>query len=428
MSTSPSAAELQDKLDGLRDERLTPSTDKRVPSPLHGRDAKAGPNGADTRSDSGYASLASSLSPEAHPSGSLADRAGLPNSQSSASGPKFLDKPIPQELRDRFFDLKMLYSDPLWQAVSKNKANPGDMSMKLRYMGDDERDAQLCIIVHCEKGVSKRVKKFFAQEHVREDLSPDFQVRVINKGILRLAASNPVAVYGGSTHRTTLCGTAIEVKGEKGSSFATIGGLVMASMNDTTTIYGLTAGHPIADVYEGCPESPPSLEEDDGDESDQDVPEDDDFIQLLELNDSSLDHDDFSSTDQKLCRLGTIQDFCLPSSSMREANRDWALISITPKEWLPNFLAATSHQREGDESRKGETADEQPPNRNMFCSPGTRRLSSPQRVVIMTGRGLQQGTLIANHSCLLMMPGELFVDTLDFLPSTGSSKFKLGTI
>ncbi|KAI1763325.1 hypothetical protein GGR53DRAFT_372606 [Hypoxylon sp. FL1150] len=55
---------------------------------------------------------------------------------------RILDKPIPEDLKNRFIDFKILYTAPLWKAVSgKRNKNIGDISMKLRYKGETNADA-----------------------------------------------------------------------------------------------------------------------------------------------------------------------------------------------------------------------------------------------------------------------------------------------
>ncbi|KAK0741434.1 hypothetical protein B0T18DRAFT_432539 [Schizothecium vesticola] len=149
-----------------------------APEPAVTRDLtptkKSGETTADH--DSGYASIASTPHEE---------NGGLPLPEPSrkeieAPKPRPFDKPIPKSLTDRFFDLRVLYSKPLWKAVSKRRSNPGDISMKLKYLGASEEEAKLYIVVQCDKAVSKKVTKFFQQAYVVEDLRSDFQVRVDN--------------------------------------------------------------------------------------------------------------------------------------------------------------------------------------------------------------------------------------------------------
>jgi hypothetical protein len=417
-STQPSAAELQEKLSDLRAELSTPSTDKKSMDLLLSQDAIAGSDGISTGNDSGYASLVST--PQT--SKGQVDRTEFTEGQFQASKLKYIDKPIPGGLRDRFFDLKMLYSEDLWKAVSKKKSNPGDISMKLKYLGDNEFTAQLYIVIHCERGVSKKVKKFFAQAHVLEELRNDFQVRVFNTGLLRLSTSKTVVVYSGAARRNTLCGMPIEMNGNNASAVATLGGLIIVSTTTKTTIYGITAGHPLAKIYQDSPDSVPPLEEDDSDDSDDEVLEDSDFIELSESNSVDFSHDNDPFLPQTLNRLGSIQDDSL-HSSLQAGNRDWALIEITAEEYLPNLLvAAQPRGQETETSTKHETPDEESIPQDLFCTSEEPALSSPQRVVVITCRGFQRGTLAANASSILMAPGTTFVDALDFLPDTRSSK------
>ncbi|KAI1029259.1 hypothetical protein LB505_006229 [Fusarium chuoi] len=58
--------------------------------------------------------------------------------------------------------------------------------MKLKYLGLTSLSAKLHIVIQCERKIAKRVRKFFAQGHVAEELLPDFRVFVLEKALLRL--------------------------------------------------------------------------------------------------------------------------------------------------------------------------------------------------------------------------------------------------
>ena len=71
----------------------------------------------------------------------------------------------------------------------------------------------LCILIQCDKRVSKKVKRFFAQKHVLEDLQPHFRVHVIDTGLIQLSEGDLVTVRGNlAAPSGTWCGMAIEMR------------------------------------------------------------------------------------------------------------------------------------------------------------------------------------------------------------------------
>lgn len=380
-----------------------------------------------TQHDSGYVSLVSTPSTN--------------KSWPFLSDPRLeiFNKPVPDGLRDRFLDIKVLYTQPLWKAVSgKRKWNPGDISMKLKYMGENELDAQLYIVVQCEKRVSKKVKRFFAQKHVLEDLRPHFRVYIIDTGLLQLSTGDIVRVHGDlGGPRDTSCGMAIEMSVDDSSRLATLGGLIMV-FTTKKTLYGLTASHPLASLRQDPLDRPPSLE--DGGESDSD---DEDFevdseadsevkfgggsesVQLSGPDQECFDQENHLSRDPK-SDIGTIMGDSL-HSMQNTRNHDWALIRLDREYWAPNCLGLLPELPSPASEQKIEVMDDEVQRRNgsglgLFCSKLLPSLSE-QLVVIITCRGLQQGTLASNHSCLMMSPGRTFVETLDFSPYPESSKY-----
>lgn len=74
-------------------------------------------------------------------------------------------------------------------------------------MGVQEPTAQLYIVIHCDKRVAKRVKNFFNQKHVLEDLKSDFQVHVVDTGLVSLAGLRRIKAQSDAAGRRTMCGT-----------------------------------------------------------------------------------------------------------------------------------------------------------------------------------------------------------------------------
>lgn len=321
---------------------------------------------------------------------------------------------VPKELDRRFFDLKMLYSQPLLEAISKGKRNHGDISMKLKYMGIEGQPAQPYIVIHCNKRVAKRVKNFFSQKHVMEDLKSDFQVHIIDTGLVSLATLSWIKAHSYAAGRKTMCGTKIILAGQDPSSIsvATLGGLIMAEVGASKVIYGITAGHAIVRAYgqdyfdriQTTTRGSESDDDDDDDESDSD-----DGYHGEEGHDDRVSHSAALDAagwqdNAKPPVIGLVGGDLLPAAHV---NYDWGLVAGLER---PTVNALVLHHDE--QSRKV-----------LFCeqivSIGRRET---RRVVVMTSRGYQQGTLAANGSTMVSAIGRAFVYAFDFVPDTESSK------
>jgi len=421
------------KLDGTKTQQ-SPSTGSCTPSYLpesaFGLPSPQKTPSASSQADSGYApSWRSSWS-------SISGRSrflGLTLSKSQ-SELAFIDLAVPPPLERRYRDLKLLYSEALWRAVSRNKTKPGDIATKLRYIGESSANAELCVVVYCEKAAAGRVKKFFAQKHVRDDFNPDFKIRIVTAPPVRLAADlATITVHSSDLDiRTTLCGMPIQMTSDSGTAVATLGGLIgITSRGGERSVYGLTAAHSLHGI-QPSPQTPslPDVDSEEDESSSDESSESDDFIQVLEATDPEFGHScadsiRMSPPPPTAQRHGSMHGYTLHSaSSDRGANRDWALVCIPPQDWRPNLFPETEEPDDGgicgkaselllDSSDKSVDGDGTP----------DPQLSLPRAAVILTSRGPQRGILSASSSSILLSPGEAFVDTLDFLPSEGSSRF-----
>lgn len=389
----PDAAEVRNKQTYSRRGTSTPPSDikkARLPS---------GDTTSQSPSDSAYASF------ESTPLTNKTDL--LPG-----LGLSIFNKPICDDLKSRFLDIRILYTQPLWEAISsKRKGDPGDISMKLKYIGHNEADAQLYILVQCERRVSRKVKKFFAQKHVAEDLRSDFRVHVIDTAPLRLSTSDTIRILAGSGGpRSTLCGMGIEMSAHGTSRLATLGGMILAAGTENV-IYGLTAGHPFINHHL-------SEEENESDSDDEDSEEDSD--------DERAHQEDHDSHDLKIDIGRTVANSF--SSTENAHNYDWALIELDYEYWVPNCLVQVPETAGSVSEQKIMTTEDEAQTKDkptlglMPSETGLQQHLSEQSAVAITSRGLQQGTLTSNYSSLLMSPGSRFAETLDFLPHPGSSE------
>ncbi|KAK4455306.1 hypothetical protein QBC34DRAFT_66926 [Podospora aff. communis PSN243] len=310
------------------------------------------------------------------------------------------DKEIPAHLRQRFLDLKVLYSEPLWRAVSKKRPNPGDISMTLKYLGEKETLVALYIVVQCEKGLCKKIRKFFAQPHVREDLRSDFQVHVIGVPPLRLSGQEGLQVFTDSADHDSLCGLRLKIQGVNGTAVeATLGGLIVARTGDDLTIYGMTASHHLGALGATAPVSPPSTppgsSDADGSGTDSDDPYTHEFVGIPQAEAQNCPSTASSTKTWGTKPIGAV--FC--HSLSLPQNRDWALVSISPENWRPNLVS----------------------NRHVSALGTLSHLSSAGvRAWVSTPRGPQSGLLRREESCLLVSPGRSFADTLRFVPDKSS--------
>ena len=315
------------------------------------------------------------------------------------------EKAIPDQLSQRFLDLRVLYSEPLWRVVSKGKPNPGDISMTLKYLGEDETHAALYIVIQCEKVVSKKVKRFFAQAHVLEDLRSDFQVHVIGVPLLRLSVQDDLSVFSDSANHASLIGVPLKIQATDGTSVeATLGGLIAAQTGDKLTIYGITASHHLGILGSRDPSPPVSCPPDSSYSSDSSDDSDDsdthEFIEIPRSEEQS--HRNTDTPPLTIWGTQPIGSVYCHSLQLPE-NRDWALVSIPPENWRPNLFL----------------------NRRVRMAPpdSSDHPSSSVKAWVSTPRGLQGGTLRPKQSCLLVSPGKGFVNTLQFIPSKTSCKF-----
>jgi len=338
---------------------------------------------------------------------------------------KIFEKPIPEHIQSRFSDFRHLFSTALWAAVSaRRKTDPGDISLKLKHMGVDETDAHLYIVVQCEKKVSKKVKKFFSQDHVVNYLGSDFRVHVIGKGLVRLSLAETVRVSrSDNISRTTLCGTVIEVGPIQAARLSTLGGLIIVTTNEEK-IYGMTAGHSLAESCESGLSPIPEESESDGDDDDSD-----EEVELAEIPETlqgdvrslrygpDIQKDEIGKVVQDSFRIGNSKN-----------SQDWGLIEVNKKLWSPNFLfippESSGHAEPVIRSEvKTEVDDKEQASLTPLFAPAYRSHVLKQEVAVITSRGLQRGFLTSNQSSLMIFPASTFSETFDLVPNQTSSEY-----
>ncbi|GKU18498.1 unnamed protein product [Fusarium langsethiae] len=331
---------------------------------------------------------------------------------------KDLLKPVPQQLRERFFDIKVLYSRPLYEFILKRNKDPGNISMKLRYLGLDAQNTEPHIVIQCEKRVAKKVKKFFSQKHVEEELLPDFRVLVLNKPPIEVANDDTVDVFSDSLPDETMCGMPIILSGGGKSVRCSLGGVIIVE-TDQSRLYGLIAGHPLKRIRADLSgKQPPyetyglsSLEEGEDDSDSDGAPTD------ISVMPSKSVHSDIERTnDDHLLRtklsIGTI--ICDTFSIPLEENLDWALIALNQEYALPNLVVRNEQSKEFDFlGFKTEIC---------YHRDNSLRDTGITKEVLVLKQGEPcMAELSLNTSSLIMSPGSRFVNAHDVKMKDGSS-------
>ena len=355
------------------------------------------------------------------------------------------DKEIPETTWHRFYDLKELFSKPLYDYVSKGRAKFTAISFKLKTLGEDEANAKTCVIVMCDKSISKRVKQYFNQAIVKAQFQPcdiyadepPLEVIVYDRPPRPIASSGFADVYGHTWDTiltlVTLCGTMLRVCQGEETRVATLGGIIKATRaGGATEPYGMTAGHIVQqeqlenDEIDG--DEPNKTRYDECEESgDEDYfPENECDIELDFTLDEGFGLDDVESTTVfpmatqhagqntiDWSRMGHISAVCRGERN-NEQNLDWALVRIDdPSYYRPNLFVT------GEEDKLHTIRGEL---REMTYTSVENRFE--EDVVLLSGTGgLKRGILSRSRSFLLQAPGQRVIETynLTLIDEAGKS-------
>lgn len=343
------------------------------------------------------------------------------------------NKEVPQSTWNRFIDLNEIYGKPLLEFLSKGRKKFGPISTKLKVLGEDEATAKPWVLVQCDESVSKKIREFYNQPHVRVDYQPcdpesdlpSFEIIVCSRPPRPMAA-NSLEIYGYWTDQATLetlCGQLIKVCEHNDNQFATLGGIIKVVMSkDDIRFYGLTARHAFEkDNFD-----------DDGIDSDQDE-EDEDGQVFLDEEVFELDH--FNKEPDREIETGYVNSSPLPgieSSTEPEkswskightamlsgkylekrGNLDWALIEIDdPSLYRPNLVSIVRQNYQQNLEIHLEEFSHEP----------VLELSRP--VMLLSGLGGSKlGNLSTYPSFLRIAPGGEFIKTYSLSLTDGSSK------
>ncbi|KAF5596358.1 hypothetical protein FPCIR_4013 [Fusarium pseudocircinatum] len=334
---------------------------------------------------------------------------------------RHFDRPVSDRLKARFFDIKVLYTQSLLDYILKRKKDPGDISMKLKYLGTSSISAQLHIVIQCERNIAKRVRKFFTQGHVEEELLPDFRVFVLEKALLRLTDDDAIEVLTDSVPERTWCGTPIRLRRGNVSVVATFGGVIVVETTHKRLV-GLTAAHslkklhsPLSDhlsAHEG--EVPFSSSSSGASESESDsdcestITTESSVQHPEHLNDKGLD----TTASQNTLEIGTIlfNTFDAPMSQ----NYDWAIIDLSLQATLPNRVVLDG---QSDSSDFEEESDLEP----IMFPVGNPCVSVSRQVMVLKRGDKPIGGISLDTSSVLISPGSSFVEVYDLAMEHGSS-------
>jgi len=391
-----------------------------------------------TEPDSGYGSTSNS----GKISSSFTDGIVLPESRllpRKITHLKEFDHPIAQLARNRFKDLSELFSKELYRFVNKgSKTGIGDISMKLKVLGESETTARPWVVVQCRKDVEKKVRKFFRQREVMSEYQsletnesfPSFKILVRAMPPTPRAATHHTDIYTrvdlDLASLATICGLTIKANQPGGDRIATIGGIIKVVAEDSQlTFYGVTAGHIVREDpgLDLCDNQGSDVEE--GSESDCSYYSDEEDFQLdLAFDDkdvalvSSMTLEDPGKEQEKFdileewSKVGYVS---LASQDTEiERNADWALISIENSSFYkPNLLLIQGAENTYDIDKELKMQLER--------SDITWNSTSPPTVVLLSGiGGTKRGTVSAVPSFLLISPGEDFISTYDLKLADGA--------
>ncbi|KAF5973232.1 hypothetical protein FCOIX_8872 [Fusarium coicis] len=334
---------------------------------------------------------------------------------------RHFDRPVSDRLKARFFDIKVLYTQPLLDYILKRKKDPGDISMKLKYLGLTSLSAQLHIVIQCERKIAKRVRKFFAQGHVEEELLPDFQVFVLEKALLRLTDNEAIEVLTDSMPERTWCGTPIRLRRGNVSVVATFCGVIVVEASHKRLV-GLTAAHslnklhsPLSDhlsAHEGevpfSSSSSDASESESGSDCESTITTESSVQHPEHLNGKGLD----ITASQNSLEIGTI--LCNTFTAPMAQNYDWAIIDLSQQVTLPNRVVLDGQSDSSDFKKESDLEPIMFPVRNPCVS--------VSRQVMVLKRGAKQiGEMSLDTSSVLIAPGSSFVEVYDLAMEHGSS-------
>ncbi|EKJ68474.1 hypothetical protein FPSE_11482 [Fusarium pseudograminearum CS3096] len=311
------------------------------------------------------------------------------------------------------------YKGSLYDYIADKKKDPGTISIKLRYLGLDAQKIEPRIVIQCEKRVKKTIKKFFAQKHVKEDLSSDFRVLVLDEPPIEVANDDTIDALSDSLPRKTMCGMPITLSRGGRSVSCTLGGVIIIG-TEQKRLYGLIAGHPLKRIRGDLSGKQPTYKADRSTSSKAQEKGKNYNSTATSKETSAMPsnpvHSGFMRTSQddhlrRKLKIGTVVSDNFNISSKN--NYDWALIELNQEYALPNAVVRIKQPKE---SEFEDNHTEIYTHYNEF-SPGT----TIKQVLVLKYGNPSEAELSLNTSLLVMSSGSEFVDAHDVTMKDGSS-------
>ncbi|KAF1850914.1 uncharacterized protein K460DRAFT_328285 [Cucurbitaria berberidis CBS 394.84] len=175
------------------------------------------------------------------------------------NGMQIFERTLSDKTHKRFHDVLERLAEPLAAYLRKSRKEYRPTSIRLMSLGYDENSVSPWIVVLCPDKVQKRAEKFFQQELARRLCQPDepgqerFRVTVLGHPPRPKCAEQPdqvrIACARLKEDEKRLWSPQIKTDHCGVTRYATMGGYIVVSESDgTLSIYGLTAGHLIAEA------------------------------------------------------------------------------------------------------------------------------------------------------------------------------------
>ncbi|PVH73592.1 hypothetical protein DL98DRAFT_367345, partial [Cadophora sp. DSE1049] len=376
-----------------------------------------------TGTDSGYASMTDG-SPRSFCKGSI-EGIAIPGSKlwSQKVKLKVFSKPLSEAAENRFADLMEFIPKGLEEYISRARLAVKPYSIFLKVLGEDEATAKPWIFIQCDKALTRKIKQFFKQDHIKseyhptsnDELQPPFRVFLCERPPRKIAATDVYAQshFGLTSSSASCCIKVIDPSGS--SRIGTLGGLIKITAGDGNfNLFGMTAGHIFAsdDFLDDESELYESMDED----TDEDENSSTDDEEVVELDLGSLDDgESISSQDEKIETRTELEDDDMPTLSWTKMGRlqdmsvntidngmnlDWALITIDDLLLYRGITGTDPIHKMQENAELKEPLE----------LPNQRR--SSQAVTLCGGTsGTKEGILSASWSYLQLSPGKALVRT-----------------
>ncbi|EPS37897.1 hypothetical protein H072_8510 [Dactylellina haptotyla CBS 200.50] len=290
----------------------------------------------------------------------------------------FPDASVSEACYKRFEDLHHLFSDTIYKNL-----RPKYISWKPRILGEDEQRKRPYIVILCDPGSVKKLRRFFKTKEIRQQCEeaeglPSLPVIVIaSEPPFKLASLLNVFASVPTSSGSTTSGACIKIVHGDREKIATVGGIIKVVFGEETVLYGMTAGHVVNEIIDDDEED--SNPGDGGslssasEESETDFEFDEEYNTLPELDTTTIVNPDlvYSSAEVRISNpeWRPVGNILMPNDPVRGieiTGLDWALVEMTDRGW-PTMNAV---RREEDTSKIYKVQDGRVNNRPVIFKPG----------------------------------------------------------